>query len=799
MIQKLLIRNLLKRPFLNLIKISGLSFALTGIIFISLLLKYELTYDSFHHNANSIYRITITKPEFLGGKHFARTHDVSFIPELSGHFAQVENYVRLLPIWGGVIMHNKRYYGIQQAFETDSTFFQVFQADLLIGDKNEVLNKPGSMVITEKIAQKIFGDQNPIGQTLEIPAGQYYGENYKYTVKGIMKEFPKNSHFHPEIIASALNENFYGWAWTYLLLSENASPDDLQQQFHEFIASKTDAKYEPLTWKVYLQNITDIHLHSNKLREIEENSDISNVYVLIFAAIILLLISMSNYANLNIGMAGYQSKFLYINSILGSSGKTNLSYFLYEGIAITILTLVLTFLISITVNQFIHNHFQLDLSQGSALLMVIIVLSFSLLCIMFSTLPLLKTAIANLKANSKFGSATEKKVKGMSKTLITVQYAFSIILIITVLVITKQTDFALNKGIGVKENNVICLDFVHQHIQKKFELFKEELLKNSSIESVSAMMEPPGGQANDMFPFEMEGYKPDKNSNKFERIGVFPCDYSFPEVFNLKFLSGNTFSETNDENEGSGEYIINESAMRRLGHNEPSEIIGKDFQVLSIVSGVQIPRGKVIGVVEDFHLSTVKKEVEPLVLFKRKDLWLGTFAISYKSGMRETAISDLTQVWNKLFPEYPLQYQFVDAMYKSIYKGEILQAKLLSVFTIIALLICSMGLSGSTLIVTRNRVKEIGVRKVNGAKVINILAMLNTEFIKWVILAFFVACPLSWYAMTRWLSNFAYKTELSWWIFALSGGVTITVVLFTVNWLSWRAASRNPVEALRYE
>ena len=172
MIIKFVIRNLFKRPLLNLIKITGLSFALTGIIFISLLLRNELTYDSFHSNSNRIYRITITKPEFLGGKHFARTHNVSFIPELTEHFAQVENYVRILPIRGDVIMHNERYYDIQQAFETDSTFFKVFQADLLIGDKNEVLNTPGTMVITERIAQKIFGDQNPIGQTLEIPAIQ---------------------------------------------------------------------------------------------------------------------------------------------------------------------------------------------------------------------------------------------------------------------------------------------------------------------------------------------------------------------------------------------------------------------------------------------------------------------------------------------------------------------------------------------------------------------------------------------------------------------------------------------------
>ncbi len=428
----------------------------------------------------------------------------------------------------------------------------------------------------------------------------------------------------------------------------------------------------------------------------------------------------------------------------------------------------------------------------------LIIAFFNLTSIGFSILPLIRSLLKRLKAIANTKSHNYQN-KGLIKSLIVVQYTFSIILIVAVILIFKQTDYAFNKGMGVQNDNVICLEFVHQNIQKKFELFKTELLKHNSIEKVSAMMEPPGGEANDMFPFELEGYEPAENSNDYERIGVFPCDYSFPEIFNLQFLSGQTFSKTNDEVEGSAEYIINESAMRRLHHNDPNTIVGKNFSLISLINDVEIPKGKIIGVVKDFHLSTVKKEVEPLVLFKKKNLWISNFVVTHRQGMRQAAIGDIQQVWNKLFSEYPFQYQFVESMYKNVYKTELLQAKLLSVFTFVALFICSMGLLGLSLIMAKNRVKEIGIRKVNGAKTYEILEMLNVDFIKCVILAFIIACPIAWYAISKWLENFAYKTEISWWIFSLAGIIALVIAMITVSWQSWRAARRNPVEALRDE
>jgi putative ABC transport system permease protein len=339
---------------------------------------------------------------------------------------------------------------------------------------------------------------------------------------------------------------------------------------------------------------------------------------------------------------------------------------------------------------------------------------------------------------------------------------------------------------------------VHASIQQKFEVFKAELLKHNSIESVSAMLEPPGGEANDMFQFEMEGVQQpaEKNANM---IGVFPCDYSFATIFNMNFLGGNNFSEKNNDNDGSGEYIINESAMHLLNFSDPNEIVGKNFQLITSIPQIVIPKGKIIGVVKDFHLSSLKKKVGPLVMFKRDKLWLINFVVSYKTGMRETALADIEKVWKDMFPAYPLSYEYVGAMYRKVYKTELLQARLLTIFTIISLFISSMGLLGISLLISQQRVKEIGIHKVNGAGVIEILSMLNKNLVLWVSLAFGFATPIAWYAMHKWLENFVYKTSLSWWIFVLAGLLALGIALITVSFQSWKAATKNPVESLRYE
>ncbi|MFA9389996.1 MAG: ABC transporter permease [Prolixibacteraceae bacterium] len=797
MLLKFVIRNLKGRLFLNLTKVMGLALGLSGILFITLFLKNELSYDSFHQKANRIYRITTTNPALFNNAHFARIYNSEQIPDLAGYFPEIESYLRLAPIRGGVMMHNEKYYSINEAFVCDSTFFNLFNAQLLIGDQQTVLNAPGSMVVSASFAQKLFGNADPVGQVLTLPAGQFYGTASTFTIKGVMKDFPQNSHFHPDLITTPESGTISWWAWSYLLLKDHSTPENITSKYDEFLASITNQPVDKIKIEAHLQKITDIHLHSDKLREIEANGNMTNIFIMAVAALVLLLISMSNYASLNLGMAGFNQKFIAINRILGSSRNTNLNYFFIESLLIVILSLVLTFVFVLPTKLFIIKHFNINLLEGNVGLICSVLLIFSVLGIFAGLQPVWKQNFRKFYHKTSSNLLNKDSIF-VSKGIIVTQFTLAIALIVSVMVISRQTNYALDHSMGVKENNIICFESVHASVQQKFEVFKAELLKYNTIESVSAIMEPPGGEANDIFHFEMEGFdaSDEKQNNA---IGVFPCDYSFPSIFKLQFLSGRNFKKTNADNEGSGEYIINETALHQLNFRKPDEAIGKSFKLISPVEGMNIPNGKIVGVVQDFHLSSMKKKVGPLVMFKRDKLWLINFVLAYKPGMREPALKSIQSVWSEMFPAYPFSYESVDAMYRKVYKTELLQTRLLSIFTFIAIFICSMGLLGISLLVSQQRVKEIGIRKVNGAKISEILTMLNKDFVKWVVIAFVIATPVAYYAMHLWLENFAYKTELSWWIFALAGLMALGIALLTVSWQSWKAATRNPVEALRYE
>jgi len=797
---RFVLRNLQKRPFLNFIKVIGLSLALSSMLLIVLFLKHELSYDRFHSQSERIYRFTVTSPTFFSGKHFARVNRPSYVPDMSETFSAIENYVRLSPGRGGVLKWKDEFYNVSQGFECDSTFFKIFDAELLVGNPDHVLNGPGSMVISESFARKIFGNSNPVGQVLTRPAGQYYGEDDDFVVNGVMKDFPQNSHFHPDFITTPLDKsNLESWGWTYLLLKEHANPEPIRTGFKDFFATHFEMDMEEVYVDAHLQKLSDIHLHSKKTREIEANGNMAVIYSFALAALLLLFIGLINYANLNMGMAGYSDKYLFIAKVFGSSRRMQVKHFLVEGLLISAISLVSSGIIAALVIIYIQKQLALNLFSGNLFFMIAVAVIFSVLGIMAGILPLFRQYFNQLRSSFDLGAGWTFRRKGISKGLIVLQYTISIALIVAVFVIQRQTSFALKSGLGVGSPNLVCMENMHQSVQRRFPEFKEELLKYNSIRSVSAMMEEPGGEANDMFRFTMEDFMADEIEESNDMIGVFPCDYSFASIFDLNFLAGNNFSENHVDNEGSGEYILNESAMRRLNYADPNEIMGKEFDLLFEAEGISIPSGKIIGVVEDFHLSSLKRKIEPLVMFKRKELWLIHFIISFQPGMQATAVADMEKVWETMFPEYPFDFEYIDSMYRNVYSTELLQARLLSIFTLIALFICSMGLLGLSLLSTQRRIKKIGIRRVNGAETSHIMNMLNWDFIKWILLSILLAIPFSYLAMSKWLESFAYKTALSWWIFALSGLAALIIALLTVSIQSWKASMRNPVEALRYE
>ncbi|RLD65652.1 MAG: hypothetical protein DRI98_14525 [Bacteroidetes bacterium] len=800
MILVLMLRNLRRHPFLNLIKVAGLMLAFSSMLLIALYMKHELSYDRFHSASDRIYRFTATSPTAFSGKHFARIWGARYIPELAETFPEVESFVRLSPVEGGLIQWKEKKIPMQQAFFCDSTFLKIFDARLLLGNPEEVLDSPSSLLISQSFAMKIFGDENPVGQMLIIPTGRNHGEPITLQVTGLMEDFPANSHFHPEFLASPADPSYLdGWAWTYFLLNPGAQPGGIIEGFKSFLADFGETDEDEVDYVAHLQPLTDIHLHSQKTREIEGNSNMGIIYSFTIAVLILLFIALVNYGNLNLGMLGYTDDFMFVGRVFGASRRQQLKYYVYEGWTILLLALLLSMALAFLSVIYVESHFNLDLLRGNALFILLVFTGICLLGFASGFFPQVQAYFRTLLASARNTSGVPLRKRRLSKGLIVFQYCIAIVLIVSVLVIQRQTTYALQSGMGAENSGIICLKHAHSSIVERFPEFKTALLQYTSIRHVSGMLDPPGGDANDMFRFSLEDYEPDESRPEDQLIGILPCDYSMPSLFGLRFIAGSNFSEKFVDTEGSGEYILNESALERLGYMHASEIIDREFQLFFHNDLIQIPSGRIIGVVEDFHLSSLKREIESLVIFKRDSMWIDNLLVSFNPGNLAQGLKDTEKTWEAMFPGHTFNYEFVDSMYHQVYLVERLQATLLLLFTLIALFICSMGLLGLSLLASQQRTKEVGIRRVNGAELTSIVRLLNWAFLKWVLLSYILAIPLAWLGMRRWLEAFAYKTGLSWWIFLLAGVVALFLSAIPVSIQSWKVARRNPIEALRYE
>lgn len=795
MLLKYAFRNLKKRPVLNGIKIIGLALGLCGILFIALFIKNELGYDQHHQKADQVFRLTVTTPNVFEDNHFARFYASEELPGLTEQQPEVKKYTRLAPVRGNLVQFEEQFYGINQGFVVDDTFFDLFDIKMLEGSTTTVFQNPESVVISKSLAEKIFKNKNPIGQIISLPKGHFNDEQTDFEVTGVMQNPVQQSHIHPDILFMPGKDKIEGWAYQYLLLDESANTATLANKFSNALSDlfTPEGAEARVNVSAHLMNVKDIHLKSDLFREIEPNGSMSNIWVLLLAGAILILISISNFTSLNLGMAGYLSTFLALNQILGSSKRIMTKYFSIESAIIILLSIGVVVLGMFQFNRLIYENYQLNLLQGNGWFVALTILIAALLMFMAGLQPVLKNRFEHLTLNQTLQKAG--KAKGHNALLVT-QFTLAIVLLIGVVVISKQTSFALDKGLGAQEN-IVCLPSVHSEVQKDFALFKEELLKQVDITSVSAMMDRPGSETHDMFFYELEGVpEPEPGSNL---IGVFSADYSFANVFGLKFLGGRNFTKDNTDENGNGEYLINESALKHLGFQEAQEAIDKGFGVISPVPEVTLPKGKIIGVVKDFHLSGLKSKVEPLVLFKRADSWLNSIVISYNAASQNEVTQKIEAVWANLFPTYPLNYTTVDTMYQDVYKIELLQKRLMLLFAVISIFVCIMGVLGLALMVAQSRYKEIGIRKVNGASKAEILTLLNSSFLKWLMLAFVLAMPLAYIATKAWLEGFAYKISLSPWMFLFSGGAVILMTLLTVSWQSYKAANQNPVQSLRSE
>lgn len=803
---KVAFRNFSRNKGYTFINVFGLAAGITCFVLILLYVQDELSYDRYHENADQIYRVV----EVIEDAEESSSQPFPTGPTLREDFPHfVESSVRFFnlqapslaishePSNGEKISFNERHF-----FFTDSTVFDVFSFDLLSGDESTALDRPGTVVLTRSAAQRYFGDENPIGKTL------LFEDEHSLEVTGVLAEPPRNSHFTFDFLASfsTLRSTVYaqnpqvlqGWywnpAWTYVQLKEGIDPENLEAQFPGFVQ-----KYFPEQIKdqsqMYLQPLTDIHLHSHLDFEITANSDITYVYIFSVIAVFVLLIACINFMSLATARSATRAKEVGLRKVAGAVRGQLVRQFLAESILLSLVALILAlpliYLFLPILNEMANKEIVLNLAENweFAGLLGLITLGVGIASGLYPALFLSSYGpVKVLKGSSRTGTSNSSAF--FRKGLVVVQFAISIALIAGTFIAANQLDYLREARLGFDEEQVVMVPILRTNVASQYDTIKDELLQHTGIRAVTIAEDIIGSN------YQTQTYQPEGMSEPKQFMRMFVYDDAI-KTFGIELLAGRDYSEERAD-DGTG-VIINEAMVRYLGWGSPQEAIGNS---MGNFGDTQV---RVIGVTENFHFASLHREVGPFVLPRLSDNigalnFFGRYlAIRISPGNPQGALAAIEDTWNTFIPDRPFEYLFVDQEIDQLYRGEENLSRVAGVFSLLAILIACLGLFGLAAYSAERRVKEIGIRKVLGATVMNIAGLLSKEFVKLVVIGFVIAVPVTWFVMNRWLADFAYQIEINPIVFLLAGGLALVVALATVSWQSIRAALLNPVNSLQSE
>jgi len=786
---KIAFRNLLRRKLYSLINVLGLALGMACCLLIILFIQDELSYDRFHEKAEQIYRVAKIEKRNEGVVNYPLVFPV-VAPKLQQDFPEVLNAVRFDPQLSVLVSRENKQFLEQRFFYADSSVFDVFTFPLIKGDPKIALKEPYTLILTEEMAEKYFGSEDPLGQTLSID------NRHDYKITGVLKNIPHNSHMKFDFLASMATEEAenprYGklWAWscyTYLLLPRDYSPSELEKKFPDFILRNRNEQAAK-AWTFYLQPLTKIHLHSNLGYEIEPNSDIKHIYIFSGIGFFILLIACINFMNLATARSSNRAKEVGVRKVLGADRSQLAKQFLGESLVFSFIALPLAVAVveivlpafnaltnkAVTLSSLSHQAASLGLI-GVVLLVGII--SGSYPAFFLSAFHPSEVLRGKLRAGVK--SSFFRRI------LVVVQFAISIVLIVGTVIIYSQLDFIRNKKLGFDKEHVVVVRIEEPEMQKRYEPFRQDLLQNPGIVSVAGSTCFPGINPN-LSPFVPEGAE-DKEPLKLRHVLV---DYDFIRTFGIEVKEGRDFSR-DFQTDAKQAFVINESAAQEFGWETSA---GKKLTDLDLGSGY------VIGVVKDFHFRSKHQKIEPLILSIRPDeRYIYFISVKYDQANAREILSFLQKKWKEYSPDRPLDYFFLDENFDKLYRAEERLSQIFSVFSFLAIFIACLGLFGLASFTAEQRTKEIGIRKTLGASAANIVLLLSKEFTKWVIVANALAWPLAYFAMNRWLQNFAYRISIGLWMFFLGAGLALAIAFFTISFQTVRAALANPIDALRYE
>lgn len=794
---KIAFRNLLKHKAFSFINIAGVAIGLACFLLLALYVKDELSYDRYNANADRIYRLSRDFLSKDGTTSLRLGHAAPpFGPLIKQDFPEVEQVVRLLQK-GALVKYGESVFNEENMFVAEQNLFKVFSFDLLSGNPDKALENPFSIMFSKPMAEKYFGKENPIGKTVRLD------NQLDYTVTGVFEPLPSQSHFHPSFLVSfsTLNDpRVYGaeglrtnWGnnsfSTFLLLPKNYDPQKLVKAFPAFQNRHVDPKAS--TWSVLnLMKLTDIHLHSHLDSEIEANGDIQYVYLFSAIAIFILIIACINYMNLATAKSATRAKEVGMRKVIGAVRSQLINQFLSESILLVLVSVLLAILIVVLCLPALNNFTQKQLSFNALLDPVFIAILVSITLFTgviagsypaffmtsFQPISVLKGKIASALKNGK-----------LRQSLVVAQFAIAVVLIISTAVVYNQMRYIKNYKLGYSKDQVVILS-VPDDSATNFESIRQRFKENSNIKDVGRSSRIPSGRLLDSW--EAYVMKGDTMAPTDINIKSLAVDEDFIPAYQIEMAAGRNFSREFSTDKTSG-FVLNETAVKQLGWKNPADAIGNRFGYGEI-------RGQIIGVTKDYHFESLHQKVAPIAMFNQPGR-LGRVSIHISGGNIKQAVAHIESVWNSQFPQTPFQYEFLDQRFGKLYAREETQQMLFGIFAGIAIFISCLGLLGLSMFMAELRTKEIGVRKVLGASVGSIVTLLSQDFLKLVLIAIVIASPIAWYGMHNWLQDFAYHTEINWWVFALAGVISIGIALFTVSFQSIKAALMNPVKSLRSE
>lgn len=813
---KISLRNLYKHRLFSLTNIFGLSIGILCCLLILMYVRHEMSYDQWNPNVDRIVR-PYGDINFGGNLMRMAVSGSIVAPDAAEALPEVEDWCRFRNYGSYLVKEegtDQVNILVEDVLSVDSTFFHLFPVTMIEGDPKTCLVQPNTLVISEDLALKLFGSTNGIvGKNLLL------SDRDSWKISGIYHKIPETTHFKADILRSlngneeiadsppfwAANNNFH----TYLLLKEGTDINSFNEKFETLSREKVSLTARTLLGmsledfektgqhaRYPLQRLGDIHLKSDLQVELEANGDIRYIWIFSAVALFVLLIACINFMNLTTAKSAQRSKEIAVRKVLGSKRKQLIYQFLSEAVIMAFFAFLLSLVISLFVKPWYNNltGVNLSLPWGDPLFWFSIIGGILLVGLLAGSYPaFFLSAFKPLQIMRGTGHGKKSRDQMLRNTLVVFQFIIATALIIGTFLIYQQLNYIQHKKLGFKQEQIVVVDDTYT-LRNNIESFKQQILQDPAVTSVSisSYLPIPSSRSNSTYSKGRE-FREDLAIN----MGEWRVDYDYAKTYDLNLKEGRFFSE--EYGSDSNAVVLNEAAIDVLGYEQPigMKIYGTKDNLHGTPTPDDFNEYTIIGVVEDFHFESLREKIGSLGMFLGRST--GCVSVAYQSESTDRLLANLEDIWQRMAPSQPFAYRFVDDAFGKTYAAEKRVGKITLVFATLAILVSCLGLFGLSTFVVEQRTKEIGIRKVLGASIGNIVALLSRQFLLLVVLGILVAIPVTWYFLSGWLENFAYRISIRWTVFLLAAALSILIAFFTVGSQSLRAAVRNPVKALRSE